>query len=206
MSTWIQSHLWQATVFVVLYLLLAGLWRLSKLIWRRRPQGGRMATAERNHASAGEALRDYVHSHPHVTHPGELLAVERTRLAQVNDWLATHLAIVFGLVWTVWLFMVFPLVVLLLPKGVQNITFYLASGWIQLWALPLFIYVGNRLQKSSDAQSDAQHVALSHIASKVDEHEQRLDANTELTEKTHALVKDLHVQLSPPAPPEGTRP
>ncbi len=111
--------------------------------------------------------------HPKVNHPHELLAVERRKIAAWNDWAASHLAVVFGLVWTVWVFMVWPLVVLLLPSGIQNITFYLASGWVQLWALPLFIYVGNKLQKSTDAQSNAMHEALTHIAQTVDRIEER---------------------------------
>lgn len=36
MSGWIQGHLWQTTVFIVLYLLLTVLWQLIKRFWRRR--------------------------------------------------------------------------------------------------------------------------------------------------------------------------
>jgi hypothetical protein len=111
--------------------------------------------------------------HPAVPHPVALRKHRhhlrmgpglRGQIARSNDWAATHLAVMFGLVWTVWLFMAIPLLVLLAPSGARTVVFYLASGWIQLWALPLFVYVGNKLQRSSDAQSEVMHQALTHIA------------------------------------------
>ncbi len=130
--------------------------------------------------------------HHAVIHPSVFLAAEKRAVARVNDWLATRLALVFGLVWTVWVFMVFPLVLLLLPKGVQNTGFFISSGWIQLWALPLFVYVGNRLQKSADAQSDAQHDALTHIAVTGDDVKTLLAQNTELTQEVRDLTGEVH--------------
>lgn len=108
--------------------------------------------------------------HDAVVHPGELIAAARpeSRVARVNEWFASHLALVFGLAWTVWAFMVIPLLVLLLPAGIRSVVFYLASGWIQLWALPLFVFTGNRLQAAQEAQSEAQHQALTHIANTAD--------------------------------------
>jgi hypothetical protein len=111
--------------------------------------------------------------HPLVAHP-VLLRISRHRegmgaVSRVNDWLATHLAALFGLCWTIWVFLTVPLLILLAPSGVKAIVFYLASGWIQLFALPLMVYVGNKLQRSSDAQSEVMHQALTHIAQRVDE-------------------------------------
>ena len=107
--------------------------------------------------------------HEAVTHPRDLLVPERQRVGRLNEWAATHLAAVFGAVWTVWAFFVSPLLVQLLPAAVQSHFSYYAQSWVQLFALPLFVWVGNRLQKSADAQSDAQHAALTHIANTVDE-------------------------------------
>lgn len=117
------------------------------------------------------------HHHDAVIHPAELLAAgdsERGPLTRVNDWLASHLAVAFGLVWTVWLFAAAPLLVQLFPQAVQSKFFFYSSGWVQLFALPLLVYVGNKVQKSSDAQSDAQHAALTHIALTLDEVLKRL--------------------------------
>lgn len=112
--------------------------------------------------------------HHAVIHPADLLEAARPsgRAARANEWAASHLAMIFGLAWTVWTFMAVPLLVLLLPGSVRSVVFYLASGWIQLWALPLFVYTGSRLQRSADAQSDAQHEALTHIAATADQAEQ----------------------------------
>jgi hypothetical protein len=142
--------------------------------------------------------------HPAVAHPVHLrIRLHRAgmgRLGKANDWAATHLAVMFGLVWTVWLFMTIPLLVLLAPSGLRSVVFYLASGWIQLWALPLFVFVGNKLQRSSDAQSEVMHVALSHVATVGDQNQQLLDQNTELTKQVHGLVKSLAELPPPPSP------
>jgi hypothetical protein len=119
--------------------------------------------------------------HDAVVRPGELIAAPESRAARVNEWLAGHLAVVFGLAWTVWVFMAVPLLVLLAPAGVRSVVFYLASGWIQLWALPLFVFTGNRLQAAQDAQSEAQHTALTHIA-------WACDKSWQIAEKTYDLV------------------
>lgn len=103
-------------------------------------------------------------THPAVQHPHELLVAERAAVARVNDWLAQHLALVFGSVWTIWTFIVVPLAALLMPDGAQKVIFFLASGWIQLFALPLFVYVSNRVNAKQDAKADADHQAQVHMA------------------------------------------
>jgi hypothetical protein len=111
---------------------------------------------------------DPARAHPAVRHPVRL-RVQRHRggmgrVGRVNDWLATHLAVVFGVCWTIWVFFTVPVVAYFLPAAVQNRIFFFSSGWIQLFALPLMVYVGNKLQRSSDAQSEVIHAALTHIA------------------------------------------
>lgn len=130
--------------------------------------------------------------HLHVPHAVSLRIARRregaSHVALVNDWLATHLAIVFGVVWTIWVFFIVPIIAYFLPQAVQNHIFFFSSGWIQLFALPLLVYVGNKIQRSSDAQSDAIHEALTHIATVEDQNAQLLAQNTELTTQIHALV------------------
>lgn len=112
-------------------------------------------------------------------------------VAIANDWLATHLAIVFGIAWTIWVFFIVPIVAYFLPAGIQGHIFFFSSGWIQLFALPLMVYVGNKLQRSSDAQSEVIHQALTHIATVEDQNNTLLQQNTELTQAVHALVMQL---------------
>ena len=136
--------------------------------------------------------------HPAVKHPVHLRVTQHregmSRVALANDWLATHLAIVFGIAWTIWVFFIVPLVAYFLPPVIQNHIFFFSSGWIQLFALPLMIYVGNKLQRSSDAQSEVIHQALTHIATVSDQVKELLDRNTELTERIH---DEIHNQSLP---------
>lgn len=106
-------------------------------------------------------------AHPHVPHPDEL-AHPQGPVQRGSAWLAGHLAIVFGATAAVWVFMVIPLVVLLTPSRIQTVVFYLASGWIQLWALPLLTYVGNRAEAARALKADADHIALTSVHATVD--------------------------------------
>jgi hypothetical protein len=131
-------------------------------------------------------------SHPAVKHP-VVLRIKRHRgrmgaVGRVNDYLLTHLAVVFGLAWTVWVFMVVTVGAYWAPPTLQSKIFFFSSGCIQLFALPLMVYVGNKLQRSSDAQSEVMHQALTHIATVSDQNKALLEQNTKLTSEVHALV------------------
>jgi len=102
--------------------------------------------------------------HPAVEHPADRVK----RRSSWNDWLAQHLVAVFGTVWTVWAFVVYPLLALLFPHSVQNIVFFISSGWIQLWALPLLNYTQNRADELRTAKADTDHQALTHVATTLD--------------------------------------
>jgi hypothetical protein len=139
--------------------------------------------------------------HPAVAHPVHL-RIRRHHdgmgaVGRANDWLATHLAVVFGVCWTIWVFFIVPIVAYFLPAGIQAHIFFFSSGWIQLFALPLMVYVGNKLQRSSDAQSDVIHQALSHIATVSDQNKALIEQDNELTAQVHALVTALSEHPAP---------
>ena len=86
------------------------------------------------------------------------------------------------------MFFIWPLVAQFMGPKVGTKTSYYAQSWVQLFALPLFVYIGNKLQRSSDAQSEVIHSALTHIATVSDQNKTLIEQNTELTTQTHALV------------------
>jgi hypothetical protein len=115
--------------------------------------------------------------HPAVAHPHALVKPP----GGWNDWLGRHLVGVFGTMWTVWAFVVYPLLALLFPHSVQNVVFFISSGWIQLWALPLLNYMQNRADELRSAKADVDHQALTHVATTLDE--------------ATALISSLHARL-----------
>lgn len=144
-------------------------------------------------------------AHPAVEHPGRVMArddlarYERRAwgiISRVNDVAASKLGLVFGSVWMVWVFFVWPLIAEHLGSGVQGQTSYYAQSWIQLFALPLFVYIGNKLQRSGDAQAQAMHQAMTHIAIVSDENKQLIEANTQLTAEVHSLTAEVHAMVS----------
>lgn len=109
-------------------------------------------------------------THPRVPHPSRFLDGER----RANNWLMERLATVFGSPWTVYAFLIIPLIAEYVAVALQNMVFFLASGWIQLWALPLLNYTQNQAERQRAAKADADHQALVHIATVVDDLQARL--------------------------------
>lgn len=103
-------------------------------------------------------------SHPRVPHPDQFLTTER----RWNDIAAGWVARIFGSPWCIWAFLVVPLAILLAPQPWQSVVFYLASGWIQLFALPLLTYVGNKADQLRSAKAEADRVALSSMHEAMD--------------------------------------
>ena len=134
--------------------------------------------------------------HPAVTHAVHLRRQQHRDkmgpVGKVNDWLATRLGLAFGSVWVVWVFFIWPLVAQFMSGEIQVKTSYYAQSWVQLFALPLFVYIGNKLQRSSDAQSEVMHRALAHIAMVSDQNRQLIEQNTDLTTQVHALTSQVH--------------
>ena len=130
-------------------------------------------------------------SHPHVRHPQELLKLKhdaKNSFSKFQDWAANHLALFFGSMLTVELFLVYPLAALLFPQNVQNVVFFISSGWIQLWALPLLNYTQNKVQEAQEAKQEVDHETLTYIATLEDQVKQLIEINNKLTGEIHAYV------------------
>lgn len=87
-------------------------------------------------------------------------AYHRAYLGQ--DYLATKLALVFGFGWTIWVFFIIPLIAPYFSVYVQAKVFYYASGWVQLFALPLMIYVSNKIQRATDEAAKQEEEIIEH--------------------------------------------
>lgn len=85
------------------------------------------------------------------------------KLNALGDIGAAKLALIFGFNLTIWVFFVVPLVATLFPPAFQARVFYYASGWVQLFALPLMVYVSNKIQATSDKQDAYQIEMLNEI-------------------------------------------
>ena len=131
--------------------------------------------------------------HPHVPHPRDLLTAERNS----NDWLMEHLSRLFGSPWTVWLFMAVPIVVEYWAVTFQNLVFFYSSAWIQLFALPLLTYIGNKAEKLRAAKADADHAALTSVHTTV-------DAVRVVNETQDGRLARIETHLGIPAPGEVT--
>ena len=154
------------------------------------------------HPAVGHAVRLRRQQHLERMGAGLLGAVRRG-----DDSALTGLSKVFGWPATVWLFFALPLAARFLGAKFQTQFFYYSSGWVQLFALPLLTYIGVKLQRSSDAQSEVQHAAMVHIATVEDQNKTLIEQNTELTTQVHVLVAALPrpaQKTLAPKPPKGT--
>lgn len=110
-------------------------------------------------------------THPRVPHPRDLAAREGRFLRRVNDSAAFRLAAFYGAAATIWLFACYSILGAVFTG--EQVTLLYWSNAAQLVFCPLMVYVGNQLGSGQQAKADADHQALTHIATVVDKIDQR---------------------------------
>lgn len=113
-------------------------------------------------------------THPRVPHPSDFLAVER----RFWDWLNTALTSALGHNLVFLACFVVPLAVIPAPDTAKLIVGLIFSNWFQAWALPVLQKGQAQAEKQRAAKADADHQALVHIATVLDDLKARL-ARTE---------------------------
>lgn len=110
--------------------------------------------------------------HSQVRHPRDLLPQAGHWLVRWNTRLAFAVAAAYGAAVTIWLFVGYTLLGVVKPGWLTELLFW--SNGVQLVFCAVMTFVGNQLAKSGQAKADADHAALTHIATVVD----RIDAKT----------------------------
>jgi hypothetical protein len=128
-----------------------------------------------------------VSTHPHVTHPKELLKKDKVALMgiakwndRVLDWISNHVLA------SIWLFdvaLIVPLFTITAPNSVKITLGVISGSWIQWWALPALQRSGNKTQAQNDAKMDADYTTLTYLATLQDE---QLQILRELKDKNEA--------------------
>ena len=115
--------------------------------------------------------------HKHVPHPRDLLHKQPGLrllppglglMAKATNRLAFIAAALYGGAATIVVFLVYS-VLSGLAKGNLQLTLLTWSNGVQLVFCAVMTYVGNQLAKQAQAKDDADHEALTHIASGIDE-------------------------------------
>ena len=120
--------------------------------------------------------------HPQVPHPRDLLAEEGRSFAAWNarlaSWVAQHVLaslIMFDAA------LILPLLALPMSTGVKVTLGVFSGSWVQWWALPALQRSQMEADRKRDAKADADHGALTHIATTVDEIKASLAAGKDKT-------------------------
>ena len=108
---------------------------------------------------------------PIIQHPNTLLEEEdvQNRLIQINDkvleWIADH---ILGSIICFDLALIIPLLAIPAPDYIKAIVIILSSNWVQLWALFALQHTQKKADMKSDAKSDTDYLALTHLANQID--------------------------------------
>jgi len=105
-----------------------------------------------------------VNRHPHVPHPRECLAAERTAFTAVNRWLTSAL----GSNVTFLACFLVPLLAVPASEPVKLVVGIVFSNWFQAWALPVLQKGQAQADLKRDAKADADHLTFTHLATAVD--------------------------------------
>ncbi|MGB9661353.1 MAG: hypothetical protein ACPL5F_04960 [Moorellaceae bacterium] len=77
------------------------------------------------------------------------------KVEKVNDWIAVKATLLFGTMWTTYLFFLYGFLPLIWPQYMVQIMYW--SSTVQLWALPLLMVGTNLLGKSSERRAQKDH-------------------------------------------------
>ncbi|MBI5706620.1 MAG: hypothetical protein HZC36_06485 [Armatimonadetes bacterium] len=124
--------------------------------------------------------------HPKVHHPIRRLRQTRREFHegqpwivrkndQVLDWLSDHVLasmVMFDIA------LIVPLLVIPMSTDVKVTLGVISGSWIQWWALPALQRSQMKADRKREAKADADHEALTHIATKVDEILKKLETST----------------------------
>jgi hypothetical protein len=105
-------------------------------------------------------------SHPHVPHP--YTALRRASASFHDRFLTWMTSKVLASVIMFDVALVAPLVVLPMPDSVKLLLAVISSNWIQWWALPALQRSQIKADEKRDAKADADHQAMTHMASTLD--------------------------------------
>ncbi|PSR20079.1 MAG: hypothetical protein C7B45_16640 [Sulfobacillus acidophilus] len=96
----------------------------------------------------------------------------RHTLNRINEWVAVHVTLLFGTMWTTYAFFLYGLLPLLFPGAEVTLLYW--SNTVQLWSLPLLMVGTNVLSRASERQARRQYEMVTQI--------------TQLTEELHTMM------------------
>lgn len=83
------------------------------------------------------------------------------RIAALNEAVAVRVTLVFGTMWTTYVFFLYGFLPLLFPGNMVAIMYW--SSTVQLWALPLIMVGQNVLGRANDRRDQAQYEMVQEI-------------------------------------------
>ena len=110
--------------------------------------------------------------HHAVVHPRDLLPRTGRGLKWANDKAANLMATIYGAAITIWVFVAYS-IMSGLTHGAAQVTELTWSNGVQLVFCAVMTYVGVQIGMKQAAKEDADHAALTHIATVVDRIDQR---------------------------------
>jgi Co/Zn/Cd efflux system component len=105
-------------------------------------------------------------NHPHVPRPD--LAV-RHATSHLNNVVAKVASNVLGSMVLFWVTFLIPLLTIPASESTKLIVSIVFSSWFQAWALPVLQNAANRADAQREVKAEADHIALTYLATKVDQ-------------------------------------
>lgn len=109
--------------------------------------------------------------HPQIPHPRDHMPViaAANRLIAANEavleWVTSHML---SSIFVFDIALLVPLISLPMPDTVKLTVGVVSGSWFQWWALPALQRTQVKADLKRDAKADADHLALTHIATRVD--------------------------------------
>jgi hypothetical protein len=126
-----------------------------------------------------------VTGHPQVPHPRDLLAETRGWNARLASWVAEHVLASLAMFDCA---LLLPLLTLPMSTGVKVTLGVISGSWVQWWALPALQRSAIEADRKRDAKADADHAALTHLATAADATRAALEDVAAMTREISAAL------------------
>ncbi len=110
----------------------------------------------------------------------------REKLSKINNKIAINLTLVFGTMWTTYLFFLYGLIPAMFPQYMDKLLYW--SNTVQLWSLPLLMVGTNLLGKDAEKRNNEMYEM---IKSELEEMKEFSKAQEEETKAENDQTKTL---------------
>lgn len=113
----------------------------------------------------------------------------KQKITKINDKIAMNVTVVFGTMWTTYLFFLYGLLPVFFPQHMDKLLYW--SNTVQLWSLPLLMVGTNLLGRDAERRNQEMYDMIKEQLEEMKEFAKDQKSETELEAYQNNLLQDV---------------